>query len=85
MVPSTHSIGHFGEISGNYSDYRNVNMIILYNLLGITPSVVIITDLLKMEGSYIRVGICYDSPRYTIWYYAFYQYSLYRTQPDLKL
>ncbi len=52
-VLNTHSLGHFGEMSLDYSDYRNVN---IYYLLGITPSVVIITDWLKMEVSYICVG-----------------------------
>ncbi len=50
-VLNTHSIGHFGEMSGDNTDYRNVN--ILYYSLPITPSVVIITDWLKMEVSYI--------------------------------
>ena len=63
-------------------DYRNVSM--LYYLLGITPSVVILTDWVTMGVSYIRMGICYDSPRYTSWYYVFYQHSLYRTQRDVE-
>ncbi len=67
-VLNTQSIGHFGEMSGDYSDYRNVN---IHNLLGITPYVIMITDWLKMLVSYMRVGTCYDSPRYTTWYNAF--------------
>ncbi len=54
---NTHSIDHFGAMSGDYSDYTNVN---IYYLLGITPSAVIlvIADWLKMGVSYICVGIC---------------------------
>ncbi len=50
------------------SDYRDVNIIVL---LRITPSVVIITGWLKMEVSYLRVGICYGSPRHTTRYCTF--------------
>ena len=53
-VLNIHGISHFGEIGGDYRDHRNEN---IYYLLEITPSVVIITDWLKMDVSYIRVGI----------------------------
>ncbi len=59
---NAHSIGHFGELAG---DYRNVIMI-LHCLLGITPPVFIITDWLKMPISYMRVEICYSSQRYFV-------------------
>ncbi len=45
-------------MAGDFSDYRNVIMILHY-FLGITPPVVIIIDWLKMLVSYMRVEILY--------------------------